>query len=140
MNFLTKLLRYLIFRTPLKKRFVLSTQPPEIFLTNNEESLVGPVAVKSLEETVNFISELWNEEITEEFFNQLDHRIRQIQENPELAPTLKNSEFRQLLIHESVSLYYRDYPEYLKLLLVWDNKQNPLHLIDKLNEANRRKK
>ena len=97
-----------------------------------------PVAKNSLEEVVNFISALWNDQVADEFLSQLDYRIEQIQHNPEIAPAFKNSEFRQLLIHKSVSLFYRNYSEYLKILLVWDNRQNPKQLIEKLTDANRR--
>jgi len=41
-----------------------------------------PVARDSLEETVDFITELWNDEVVEAFLNQLDYRIEQIQQNP----------------------------------------------------------
>lgn len=97
-----------------------------------------PTARKSLQQTTDFISDLWNEQVTEEFLNQLDYRIEQIQHNPELAPTFKNSEFRQLLIHNSVSLFYRKYPEHLKLLLVWDNRQDPVQLLKKITDADKR--
>jgi plasmid stabilization system protein ParE len=96
-----------------------------------------PVAKSSLQETVNFISEIWNDQVIDEFLSQLDYRIEQIQRNPELAPTFKNSEFRQLIVHESVSLFYRNDPEYLKLLLVWDNRQDPAQLLVKLTDASR---
>ncbi len=58
-----------------------------------------PVAKKSLVETYDFIYELWNEQVAEEFLIQLDYRIEQIQVNPELAPAYKNGDFRRLLIH-----------------------------------------
>ncbi|KYG80132.1 plasmid stabilization system protein ParE [Roseivirga ehrenbergii] len=94
-----------------------------------------PVAIKSLRQTADFLSEIWNDQIVDEFVNQLDYRITQIQRNPDLAPTFINSEFRQLLIHKSTSLFYRSYPEYIKLLLIWDNRQNPEQLLKKLAEA-----
>lgn len=94
-----------------------------------------PVARNSLVETVDFISELWNDQVVNDFLSQLDYRIKQIQSNPELASPFKNSEFRQLIIHKSVSLFYRNYSEYLKLLLVWDNRQNPAQLFGKLTDA-----
>tara|TARA_R110002072_G_scaffold138552_6_gene281780 strand:- start:1481 stop:1615 length:135 start_codon:yes stop_codon:yes gene_type:complete len=37
-----------------------------------------PLAKESLQKTVDFISELWNEEIVEDFLDRLDHRIAQI--------------------------------------------------------------
>lgn len=96
------------------------------------------VARNSLKETVHFISELSNDEVVEDFLSQLDYRIEQIQHNPELAPAFKNSEFRQLEIHKSVSLFYRNYSEYLKLLLIWDNRQDPVQLLERLTDANKR--
>ncbi|MTI89115.1 MAG: type II toxin-antitoxin system RelE/ParE family toxin [Balneolaceae bacterium] len=96
-----------------------------------------PTARKSLQETTNFIKELWNEQVADEFLNQLDYRIEQIQRNPNLAPTFKNSEFRQLLVHKSVSLFYKNYPEHLKLLLVWDNRQDPVQLLKKITGLNK---
>lgn len=97
-----------------------------------------PTARKSLQQKTDFITELWNDQVAEEFLNQLDYRIKQIQRNPELAPTFRNSEFRQLIIHKSVSLFYRNNPEHLKLLLVWDNRQNPAELLEKLTYAKKR--
>ncbi|REL33121.1 type II toxin-antitoxin system RelE/ParE family toxin [Rhodohalobacter sp. SW132] len=95
-----------------------------------------PTARESLRETTNFIGEIWDEHVIDEFLNQLDFRIEQIISNPELAPPFNNSEFRQLYIHKSVSLFYRNYSNYIKILLVWDNRQNPAQLQKKINNAN----
>lgn len=94
-------------------------------------------ARKSLRETSTFIGELWSKQVIDEFLSQLDFRIAQIQKNPELAPTFEDSEFRQLLIHKSVSLFYRNYQEHLKILLVWDNRQDPAKLYKRLTDANK---
>jgi plasmid stabilization system protein ParE len=96
-----------------------------------------PTARKSLQQVTDFISGLWDEEVTNEFLSQFDYRIEQIQRNPELAPTFKNSEIRQLLIHKTVCLFYRNYSEYIKLLLVWDNRQNPAQLFEQLTNENK---
>lgn len=85
----------------------------------------SPIARKSLKQTSNFISELWSDEVKTEFLNQLNFRINQIQRNPKLAPTFEDSEVRKLVIHKSVSLFYLDLPDHLKLLLIWDNRQDP---------------
>lgn len=91
-----------------------------------------PLAIESLEQVVDFLSELWNNQLVDEFLDQLDYRITQIQHNPELAPNFQQSEFRQLLIHKTVSLFYKDQPNHIKLLLVWDNRQDPTELLKKL--------
>lgn len=106
-------------------------------LTSNEKKVIWtPTARKSLQQTTTFIGELWNEQIADEFLNQLDYRIEQIQHNPEMAPSFKNSDIRQLLIHKSVSLFYKNNPKHLKILLVWDNRQDSAQLLKKLTDTN----
>jgi plasmid stabilization system protein ParE len=95
-----------------------------------------PTARKSLQQTADFLTEFWNKQVAEEFLNQLDYRISQIRKNPELAPAFENSEFRQLLIHKSTSLFYKNFPEYIKLLLIWDNRQNPAEMLSRITDAN----
>lgn len=46
-------------------------------------------ARRTLQETSNFILELWNTDLNEEFVEQLDYRISQLQNDPELAPLLR---------------------------------------------------
>ena len=94
-------------------------------------------ARKTLQETSGFIIELWNSEINEEFVEQLDYRITQLQNNPELGPTFENTQIRKLVIHKSVSLFYINTPQYIRLLVIWDNRQDPVRLLEKLTDANR---
>lgn len=96
----------------------------------------SPTARKSLRQTSNFISECWNEQVKLEFLNQLNFRIKQIQKHPKLAPTFDDSEVRKLVIHKSVSLYYQDLTEHLRLLLIWDNRQDSSRLYRELADAN----
>ena len=92
-------------------------------------------ARKSLRQTSVFLSELWNEQVKADFLNQLNFRIKQIQRNPELAPAFEDSEVRKLVIHKSISLYYLILPEHLKLLLIWDNRQDPKKLYQDLTDG-----
>ncbi len=89
-------------------------------------------ARKSLRRTSDFITELWGEKIKTEFLNKLNYRIRQIQINPQLAPTFGDSDIRKLVIHKSVSIFYLDLVEHLRILLVWDNRQDPAKLYKEL--------
>lgn len=51
-----------------------------------KKAIWSPTARKSLRQTSAFISELWNEQVKNEFLNQLNFRVDQIKKNPELAP------------------------------------------------------
>ena len=94
-------------------------------------------AIKTLRETSDFILELWNSDVNDEFIAQIDHRISQLQNNPELAPAFENTEIRRLIIHRTVSLFYVNTPQFIKILVIWDNRQDADRLLEKLTDANR---
>ena len=91
-----------------------------------------PLGLKSLDKTTNFIEEQWNEDVADNFLDRLDERIEHLKQNPKIGPNYEQTEFRQLLIHPSVTLYYELKTEYISLTLVWDNKQNPEELREQL--------
>lgn len=93
-------------------------------------------ARRTLYETSDFIIKIWNSTVNEEFLQQLDYRINQLQQNPELGVSFKKTQIRRLLIHKTVSLYYMDTTRYIKLLVIWDNRQDPNKLLEKLIDSN----
>ena len=96
------------------------------------------MGLESLDETTKFIEQQWNQEIADIFLDKLDERIGQLQDNPELGPVYKQTEFRRLLIHRLVTLYYAIEDDFINLVLVWANKQGPEELRKKLKtDANR---
>lgn len=95
-------------------------------------------ARKTLQETSEFILELWNERINDEFIEQLDYRIFQLQNNPELGASFESTQIRRLTIHKTVSLFYVNGSRYIKLLVIWDNRQNPDRLLEKLFGSSKR--
>lgn len=64
-------------------------------------------AKQTLNETSDFILQLWNEEVEENFLDQLEYRIGQLQQNPELGPEFEKTNFRKLVIHKTVLVLYR---------------------------------
>ncbi|MEQ9299101.1 MAG: type II toxin-antitoxin system RelE/ParE family toxin [Cyclobacteriaceae bacterium] len=89
----------------------------------------------TLKETSSFILTVWNSDVNEAFITQLDYRIRQLQNNPALGSVFKNSQIRRLTIHKTVSLFYTNTSQHIKLLVIWDNRQNPDRLLKKLTKA-----
>jgi plasmid stabilization system protein ParE len=88
-----------------------------------------PLGLKSLEKTTHFIEENWN---ADNFLERLDERIEQLKKNPRIGPKYEKTNFRQLLIHPLVTLYYELKTDYISLTLVWANKQNPDELRENL--------
>uniref|UniRef100_UPI0040489CEC type II toxin-antitoxin system RelE/ParE family toxin n=1 Tax=Roseivirga sp. TaxID=1964215 RepID=UPI0040489CEC len=57
-----------------------------------KEVLWTETAKKTLQETSDFILELWNSNINDAFVEQLEYRINQLQNNPELGPAFQNTQ------------------------------------------------
>ncbi len=91
-----------------------------------------PLGLKSLDRTTNFIEEQWSEDIADNFLDRLDDRIEQLKLNPEIGPTYKQSNYRKLVIHPLVTLFYELEIDHISLVLVWANKQDPDELKAKL--------
>ncbi len=86
---------------------------------------------------VEFLLESWGVEIVEKFQQILDARINDLRVSPHLGKVISEHPFRQLVIHQNVSIYYRVYDEYVLLLAVWDNRQNPKRLSEILDKRKR---
>ncbi len=95
-------------------------------------------ARQTLHETSEFILDLWNEQVKENFLDQLEYRIEQLQNNPELGQAYENTIFRKLIIHKTISLFYVNKSDFIKLLVIWDNRSDPNQLLEKLTDANKR--
>ena len=95
-----------------------------------------PIGLESLREVQSFILEHWNQHVLDYFIDLIDKRIDQLKSNPKLAPIIESTEYRKLLIHKNVSIFYTLESEIIKILLVWDNRQDLRTLKEKLTDAN----
>lgn len=95
-------------------------------------------AKQTLNETSDFILDIWNVQVRENFLDQLEYRIKQLQHNPELGPAFEQTNFWKLVIHKTISLFYVNKRDFIKLLVIWDNRSDPDQLLEKLTGANRR--
>jgi plasmid stabilization system protein ParE len=90
------------------------------------------MGLDSLNKTTEFVEEQWGTEIANKFLDRLDERIEQIKGKPKIGPIYKQTRFRQLLIHPLITLYYLIEDNYISLVLVWANRQDPEELKGKL--------
>ena len=54
-----------------------------------------------------------------------------------MAPVIPTTVYRKLVIHKNISVFYTLDSVMIKILLVWDNRQDPKKLKNKLIGANR---
>jgi plasmid stabilization system protein ParE len=104
----------------------------------NRKIFWTPIGLESLRVAQSFILVHWNQHVLDYFLDLIDKRIDQLKSNPKLAPKVESTEYRKLLIHKNVSIFYTLESEIIKILLVWDNRQDPRTLKEKLTDADSR--
>ena len=79
----------------------------------------------------------WSEKIFDKFSKQLTNTLDLLKENPNLGQTLDDGIFCRLILHKNSSLFYKIELDYIKLLLIWDNRQDPTKVKKRLTAANK---
>lgn len=94
-----------------------------------------PLALESLQETERFVIYKYGEKVKEHFLDLIDNRLDEIAKYPNIAPQIKNTDFRRLIIHKHISLFYVYLGSYIKILLVRGNQQDPKELLKLLSTS-----
>lgn len=95
-----------------------------------------PLAKASYLNIVTSLQENWSEKVRSKFESIVDKRIAQLLKNPRLAPLHKHYNFRKLVIHKHVSLFYTLEENKVIILLLWDNRTDPEQFSKTLGDDN----
>lgn len=83
-------------------------------------------AKKSLNQVYEFLNTVWGSHVANHFLQLVDLRISSLIKNPEIGKRHRN--FRSILIHKHVRLFYQTQNSEIVLLAFWDNRQDPIKL------------
>lgn len=83
----------------------------------------------TFQKTTEFVRKVWDEKVLEELLEVFDYRISQVRKNPEIGVRYTNTPFRRLVIHKTVSVFYKVDEDSIRLLVIWDNRQDPEQLL-----------
>ncbi len=87
------------------------------------------LAKKSYNQNIEFLLELWNLKIAQDFILEVETTMHLIKTNPNCFEKWNlNSAFRKGFVHENVSFYYKVHPKEIVVYLFWNNLQNPKKL------------
>ncbi len=101
----------------------------------NNRIVWTPIAINSLREIKKFVLEQWSQDVLDYLLDLVDKRIHQLRSNPEMAPIVEKTQYRKLIIHKNISLFYVNENSLTKILLIWDNRQSPEKLYKVLTTA-----
>lgn len=90
-------------------------------------------ALKNLKTIINYLETNWSEKELKQFAKLLDERLILIKSNPYLFPKINHSiEIRRSVLSKQTSIYYQIVEHTIRLAALFDNRQNPESLKDKL--------
>lgn len=97
-----------------------------------QEIIWTDLAIDSLNKTNDFILTQWNAKISERFLDIIDNSIDILFNNPKSGIQVEGTQFRRLIVNKHTSLFYQINKSTIKILLIWDNRQNPKLFRNKL--------
>ena len=91
-------------------------------------------ALKNLKAIVGYFENRWTERETARFAKLLDKRLTSIKLNPYLFPLINNSgNLRRSVLSKQTSIFYQIFDQDIRLITLFDNRQNPQRLKDKMS-------
>jgi len=89
-------------------------------------------ALTNLADIIDYLEHRWTEREIRNFATLLDQQINAIQLNPELFPTsLTSTRLRKSVLSKQTTIYYRIDNDEIRIVTLFDNRQNPKRLKDK---------
>lgn len=86
-------------------------------------------AKESLQNIVDFLEVHWGVGMKYDVIKLVDKRINQVCLNPNIAPNVNVTPYKRLFIHKNMTLFYILQPNAIKIVLAWDNRQDPNELL-----------
>jgi len=90
----------------------------------------SPRATADFERIVEYLLLEWNETVAYDFAEDVDRVLHIVSLMPEVYPKLNARKIRKAVVVKQVSLFYRidEHNEDIRVLRLWDNRQNPTGL------------
>lgn len=90
-------------------------------------------ALKNLKAILNYLENNWTERELKQFAKLLDQRLTSIERNPYLFPLINKSvDLRKSVLFKDTSFYYQIVDQDVRLITLFDNRQNLKRLKNKL--------
>jgi len=86
----------------------------------------SPQSESDLLQIVEYLQSNWEVKVAIKFIDIIDELINQITLNPRQFPVIqKRKKIRKCVITKHNSLYYRERKEFIDILRIYDNRQDP---------------
>jgi plasmid stabilization system protein ParE len=91
--------------------------------------IVSPRATKDLEKITEYLVENWDLKVVDDFLKRYKECLDLIVKNPELyAVTRRDKKIRSCVLTKHNMIYFKEFPDRITILTVFDTRQNPKKL------------
>ena len=88
--------------------------------------IITKTAEKKLIKLFDYLRENWSEKVKDEFLRKLDHNLKIIKIHPEIFPESQDKPgLHRAVITKQTTIFYRYNSSEIKLVTVFDTRQNP---------------
>ncbi len=95
----------------------------------SKQVIWSPQSENDFSDILEYLAQNWNKRIVLKFIDIVDELINQISSNPKQFPIIqKQKKIRKCVITKHNSLYYREIKEFVDILRIYDNRQDPRKL------------
>lgn len=89
----------------------------------------SPQSEQDFSTVLDYLSKHWENIVALKFIELTDVMVRQISINPKQFPVIhKKKKIRKCVISKHNSLYYRERKDFVDILRIYDNRQDPQKL------------
>ncbi len=93
------------------------------------EIVISTRAQKNIANLFEYLEVKWSKKVREEFARKMYSDIKLIQNNPEIFPASNiNPKYNKCVITKHSSLYYRFNSKQVRVLSLFDTRQNPIKI------------
>ena len=95
----------------------------------NRKIKLSKTAEKKLTNLFDYLIQNWSVKVKSDFMKKLDKSLNIIKNNPEVFPeSIHKKGLRKCVISKQTTLFYRFDHEFIKIVTIFDNRQNPKKL------------
>jgi plasmid stabilization system protein ParE len=101
-------------------------------MKNTYKLIWSDEALKNLQGVIEYLENKWTSREIKHFVQLLDKQLKLIEDNPFLfALSDKSNGLRKSVLSRQISIYYRVMNHEVRIITLFDNRQNPNKLIHK---------
>jgi plasmid stabilization system protein ParE len=116
----------------LKKAEPILTIQPVRFMKNTYKLIWSDEALNNLKDIIDYLEYRWTKREIKRFAQLLDKQLKLIEDNPYLfAESDKSNGLRKSVLSRQITIYYNITNFEIRIITLFDNRQNPNKLIKK---------